>query len=127
MNAFKANKRHFNRMHELFKEHEMKLSYFDFFTYIEKDLKITLEEWEKNSLEQFLDSQGMAFIEFNEFNEFLRDFGYNTGIKVEEDDEDYGYHPEGHQASHLALQAALLLVVRPLVRCLLKVLRLQLQ
>ena len=30
----------------------------------------------------------MAYIEFNEFNEFLRDFGYDTGIEViEEDDE----------------------------------------
>jgi hypothetical protein len=30
----------------------------------------------------------MAFIEFNEFNEFLRDYGYNTGIPVEEEDEE---------------------------------------
>ena len=28
----------------------------------------------------------MAFIEFNEFNEFLRDFGYMTGKAVDEDD-----------------------------------------
>ena len=30
----------------------------------------------------------MAYIEFNEFNEFLSDFGYDTGIPVDEDDDE---------------------------------------
>jgi len=47
-----------------------KLSYYDFFQFINKKLDIKLEDWEEDAIEMRLDRLGMAFIEFNEFNEF---------------------------------------------------------
>jgi hypothetical protein len=46
------------------------LSYYDLFKFINKNLGILLENWEEDAIEGRLDKLGMAFIEFNEFNEF---------------------------------------------------------
>jgi hypothetical protein len=46
------------------------LCYYDLFQFIEHDLKIKLANWEEDALESRLDRLGMAYIEFNEFNEF---------------------------------------------------------
>jgi hypothetical protein len=40
------------------------------FQFIQFQLKISLEDWEEDSLEGRLDRLGFAFIEWNEFNEF---------------------------------------------------------
>lgn len=76
-------------MRQLFKDHQEKLSYFDFFTYL-KQINVNVEkDWEVEAIVQRLDSQAMAFIEFNEFNEFLEIFGFKTGEPVQEEDEEY--------------------------------------
>ena len=46
------------------------LSYNDFNQFYTLKLKIVLESWEETAIEGRLDRLGMAFIEFNEFNEF---------------------------------------------------------
>jgi hypothetical protein len=46
------------------------LSYNDFNQFHTHKLKIQLENWEEDAIESRLDRLGMAFIEFNEFNEF---------------------------------------------------------
>lgn len=68
-------------------DHE-KLSYYNFFQFIENEehLGIELEDWEEDALEGRLDRLGMAFIEFNEFNEFCRDYGHDVGIPLKECD-----------------------------------------
>lgn len=47
---------------------------------------IKLENWEEDALESRLDRLGMAFIEFNEFNEFCMEFGLDWGEALEERD-----------------------------------------
>ena len=54
----------------MFKAQGDKLSYYDLFQFIEYTLSIKLSKWEEDDLEGRLDRLGMAFIEFNEFNEF---------------------------------------------------------
>ena len=39
-----------------------------------------------SSLEDRLDKLGMAFIEFNEFNEFCKDYGFDWGEALIEND-----------------------------------------
>ena len=63
----------------LFKAHDDKCSYFDFFQFLEKKLKLGLANWEEDDLESRLDRLGMAFIEFNELNEFSIDYDINWG------------------------------------------------
>ena len=70
----------------MFKEQNDKLSYFDFFNFIEKDLKLELDNWEEEALCQRLDQMGMAFFEFNEVNEFFTEYGLNTNEKILEND-----------------------------------------
>jgi hypothetical protein len=45
-----------------------------------------MENWEKNTLEERLDQFGMAFIEFNEFNEFTTQYGSNWNEALIEND-----------------------------------------
>jgi hypothetical protein len=73
-------------MRELFRSQNDKLSYFDFFQYVQHKLKIGLENWEEDALEGRLDRLGMAFIEFNEFNEFSLDYGLSWGEPLLEND-----------------------------------------
>ena len=73
-------------LRQLFNECKNKMSYFDFFKFIEEKLNIKLKNWEEDSLEERLDRLGMAFIEFNEFNEFTREFGCDWGEEVLEND-----------------------------------------
>ena len=63
-----------------------KLSYYDFFQFINKKLDIKLEDWEEDAIEMRLDRLGMAFIEFNEFNEFCQTYDLNWGEPVKETD-----------------------------------------
>ena len=70
-------------LRQLFKNQQEKLSYWNLFQFIEHKLQIKLEIWEEDALEGRLDRLGFAFIEFNEFNEFLQEHEYKTGIPVE--------------------------------------------
>lgn len=73
-------------MRTLFSAQNDKLSYFDFFQFVSKRLQISLEDWEEDALELRLDRLGMAFIEFNEFNEFSLDHGLSWGEALLEND-----------------------------------------
>lgn len=63
----------------MFKSQNDKLSYCDLFQFIETRLKISLQNWEEDAIEGRLDRLGLAFIEFNEFNEFCMEFGFDWG------------------------------------------------
>ena len=78
--AFNQNKKSFDGMKKVFDEHQNRLSYFDFFTYLKGIGVVVEKDWEVEAITQRLDAQGLAYIEFNEFNEFLISNGYNTGI-----------------------------------------------
>ena len=84
--AFKETPALYKKLRTMFKDQNDKLSYFDFFNFIEHDLKLQLENWEEEALQQRLDAMGMAFIEFNELNEFFDEYGYKTGEPIIEDD-----------------------------------------
>jgi hypothetical protein len=47
---------------------------------------IELANWEEDALESRLDRLGMAFIEFNEWNEFCMEFGMDWGEPLLETD-----------------------------------------
>ena len=49
-------------------------------------MKIKLANWEEDQLESRLDRLGMAYIEFNEFNEFCLEYGINWGEQLLETD-----------------------------------------
>ena len=49
-------------------------------------MKIELDNWEEDALEGRLDRLGMAFIEFNEFNEFCMGYDISFGEKLLEND-----------------------------------------
>jgi hypothetical protein len=70
----------------MFKECQDKLSYYNFFSFLSKNLEMDLDEWELDSLEFRLDKLGTAYIEFNEFNEFSVQYGYNWKEKIIEND-----------------------------------------
>jgi hypothetical protein len=59
----------------MFRAQNDKLSYYDFFQFVEHCLMIKLAVWEEDALEGRLDRLGFAFIEFNEFNEFCMNYG----------------------------------------------------
>lgn len=63
----------------MFKANKDKLSYYDFFQFIEKELQIKLQDWEEDALETRLDRLCMAFIEFNEMNEFCLAYDLDFG------------------------------------------------
>lgn len=73
-------------LRSLFKSQNDKLSYFDLFQFIEKRLKIKLRDWQEDALETRLDRLGLAFIEFNEFNEFCMGYGIDFGVPLLEND-----------------------------------------
>lgn len=68
--SFKLSPHLKSELRELFKRQNDKISYWNLFQFIEHQLKIGLDSWEEDALEGRLDRLGMAFIEFNEFNEF---------------------------------------------------------
>lgn len=63
----------------LFKASKDKLSYYDFFQFIEKKLQIQLEDWEEDALEARLDRLCLAFIEFKQMNEFCLTYELEFG------------------------------------------------
>ena len=71
---------------EIFRSQNDKLSYYNLFQFIEHQLQIKLRNWEEDALESRLDRLGMAFIEFNEFNEFCLDYGIDFGEALLETD-----------------------------------------
>jgi hypothetical protein len=73
-------------MRDLFKACNDKMSYHDFFLFLESRLGLKLKNWEESLLEDRLDRMGMAFIEFNEFNEFTQKHGLSWGEKLLEND-----------------------------------------
>ena len=73
-------------MRALFKASQDRCSYFDFFQFIQHRCKIQLKNWEEDALEGRLDRLGMAFIEFNEFNEFCLEHGLDFGEALLEND-----------------------------------------
>lgn len=85
-NKFKAKPALMTDLRKSFKEHGDKLCYFDLFEFIEYKLQIKLASWEEDALEERLDRLGMAFIEFNEFNEFCMSYGINWGERLLEND-----------------------------------------
>lgn len=70
----------------LFKADKEKLSYYNFFQFVQHKLEIELQDWEEDALEMRLDRLGMAFIEFNELNEFSRDYGLDWREPIDEND-----------------------------------------
>lgn len=83
---FKAKPALMTSLRQQFRDHEDRNCYYDFFMFIEKDLKIKLANWEEDALESRLDRLGMAFIEFNEFNEFCGEYGINWGEPLLDND-----------------------------------------
>lgn len=81
LNKFPSEK---TALRKKFKENDDKLSYFDLFSFLEKDLKIVLKIWEQDHLESRLDMMSFAFIEFNEFNEFCLEQGIEWGEKLKD-------------------------------------------
>ena len=71
-----------------FKETGDRMSYYTFFYYLEYELNIKLSLQEQNELESRLDRFGMAYIEFNNFNEFCKDFEMDWGEPVHKEDSD---------------------------------------
>jgi hypothetical protein len=49
-------------------------------------MRVSLKNWQEDALESRLDRLCMAFIEFNEFNEFCMDYGLNWGEPLLETD-----------------------------------------
>jgi hypothetical protein len=58
----------------IFKTQRDKISYHSFFKYLQETLKLELADWEIDQLENRLDRFGMAFINFNEFNQFCLEY-----------------------------------------------------
>jgi len=83
---FDSDKQLLQQCRALFASTNDKLSYYDFFQFLEKTMKIEIEDWEEDSLETRLDRLGMAFIEFNEFNEFCIDYNIDFKEKLKEND-----------------------------------------
>ena len=74
------------QLREKFAAQNDKFSYFDMFQFIEHRLKIPLNKWEEDDLEGRLDRLGMAFIEFNELNEFSIEYGIDWNEPLLETD-----------------------------------------
>ena len=49
-------------------------------------MQINLQNWEEDALEGRLDRLGLAFVEFNEFNEFSLEYGLDWGEALLEND-----------------------------------------
>ena len=62
------------------------MSYYDFFKFTREVLNVKINDYEMDDLESRLDRLGMAFIEFNEFNEFVLDYGIDFGEPLLETD-----------------------------------------
>ena len=78
-------------LRKMFKEHNDQLSYHDLFQFFETSqkqggLELNLAPWEESMMEDRLDQLGMAFIEFNEFNEFCLDYGLDWGEEINDND-----------------------------------------
>lgn len=73
-------------MRKIFSDYNDKLSYFYLYEFIEKKLKINIEDWEKDALESRLDKLGIALIEFNEFNKFCLIYEINWDEDIIEND-----------------------------------------
>jgi hypothetical protein len=56
LNEFNMDKMKFTNFKKIFDDHEDRLSYFDFFHYMESVLKLNLADWEEDALQGFLDS-----------------------------------------------------------------------
>lgn len=83
---FRENPKLMQTIRQLFQEQNDKLSYYNLFHFIEFDLKLKLQNWEEDAIESRLDRLGMAFIEFNEFNEFCMEYGIDFGEPLLETD-----------------------------------------
>ena len=83
---FRENPKLMQTIRQLFHDQNDKISYFNLFTFIELDLKIKMHNWEEDALEHRLDRLGMAFIEFNEFNEFCMEHNIDFGEPLLETD-----------------------------------------
>lgn len=83
---FRENPQLLVKLRDLFQAQNDKLSYFNLFHFVEFDLKIKLKNWEEDGLEGRLDRLGMAFIEFNEFNEFCLPYKIDFGEPLLETD-----------------------------------------
>jgi hypothetical protein len=47
-------------------------------------LKLNLEHWEKDALEEKLDRLGFAYIDLHEYAEFCDEYDIDLGIQIEE-------------------------------------------
>ena len=81
-----ANRQNMSDFRKEFRFSQDKACYFDFFSFIGNKMRITLAPFEMDALETRLDRLGMAFIEFNEFNEFCMLYGINWGEPLIEND-----------------------------------------
>lgn len=74
-----------DQLRQLFKKQKDKISYYDFFSFI-LDQGIKLRNWQEDTLQDRLDQMGLAFIEFNEFNEFCANYGIDFKEPLIEND-----------------------------------------
>ena len=81
-----ADKNLMKALRAKFSEQNDRLSYFDLFQFIEHQLGIKLKNFEEDALEGRLDRLSMAFIEFNEFNEYSMEYGIDWGEDLLETD-----------------------------------------
>lgn len=85
-NRFKQRPALMTELRTLFRTQNDKICYYDFFQFLLNKVSIQLNIWEADALETRLDRLGMAFIEFNEFNEFCMGYGINWGEPLLETD-----------------------------------------
>lgn len=83
---FKQKPSLMTELRSIFRGQNDKIAYFDLFQFIEHILQIQLQSWEEDALEGRLDRLGMAFIEFNEMNEFSQTYGIDWGEALLETD-----------------------------------------
>ena len=91
---FKENAKLKQSLKDVFKSHGDKISYYDFFSFLEKDMGFGKDgykpqDWEKDAIEMRLDRMGLAYIDFNEFRKFCNDYNIDLGESLNlEDKED---------------------------------------
>ena len=88
---FKKNPKLKQDLKDVFKDHGDKISYFDFFEFLEnntnsgKDL-YKPQDWEKDAIEMRLDKMGFAFIDYNEFRKFCSEYNIELGESLNLED-----------------------------------------
>ena len=66
---------------------EKKLTYYEFYHLFNVTMGITsIPEWMYEDFETSIDNFGLAFMELNDMAQWLKDHGYDLGVKIKEED-----------------------------------------